>query len=186
MKRFKAFTLVELMVVMAIISFLSVGAYAGLTFALRQGRDTQRRRIVDQIQTALIAYYSDYSEYPGCPSGSGTGLLTTYGSVNVPGTGGLSYKACQDAFTKDEPSLIASESPIGLHDYFENEFKWGPIENEEFAKDDMQYYFQPKGSDAARKYTVCVALENPKDPCYCVGSEATEIACAGLVNPSEE
>jgi prepilin-type N-terminal cleavage/methylation domain-containing protein len=179
--KIKAFTLVELMVVMAIIAFLSVGAYGGLTFALRQGRDTQRMRIADQVQTALTAYYADYSGYPSCAGAAGV-------------SGATGVFTCNAAFEKTG-MMVGSEGV--LLDYFESEFTWGPISSDSSVDNDMRYYFVPKTSSVstghnANKFTVCVTLENQnggnvkegknntgeKKGCYCVGANQKEVACA--------
>jgi prepilin-type N-terminal cleavage/methylation domain-containing protein len=184
--KLKAFTLVELMVVMAIIAFLSVGAYGGLTYALRQGRDTQRIRIADQVQTAMQAYYADYQGYLGCTGGT---------TVTVPGfvpATGLMF--CPGAFGATS-SFVTTASPNGLKDYFESEFKWGPINNATNVDNEIRYYFQPTVTGVktkANKFTVCVSLENTKGAaasvtkgnvargCYCVGANQSDIACFGM------
>ncbi len=192
----KGFTLVELMVVMAIIAFLSVGAYAGLTFALRQGRDTQRRNIVNQIQTALTAYYADFQTYPGCIYNSGKfgagdpvgdGVDSTKTTVDL-----ANVKACNTAFTSDTSSLINVRGKGGLAEYFEGEFSWGPFSKENNYNEIRYYYIRRTTDGAALRATVCAVTENPRGgnverndasknkDCYCVGSDQSAIACAGM------
>lgn len=60
----RAFTLVELMVAMAIIAVLMGLAAFGIAQALRTLRDDQRRNAVRDVETALNAYYADNAEYP--------------------------------------------------------------------------------------------------------------------------
>jgi len=189
MMKLKAFTLVELMVVMAIIAFLSVGAYGGLTFALRQGRDTQRMRIADQIQTALTAYYADYAVYPGCGGWSATGLKFIGGGYTFsPVPAETSYKYCAGGLLKTGglPSLTGKS---GLADYFEGEYTAGQM----FSDSDIRYYYDKTGNNSGNRFTVCVSLENPRagmgstkatetphKGCYCNGSDQSDIACAGM------
>jgi len=187
MMKLKAFTLVELMVVMAIIAFLSVGAYGGLTFALRQGRDTQRMRIADQVQTALTAYYADYAVYPGCGGWSGTtfgnGTAVAVGSPAIP-----NYKFCPGALLTTATSLPLVAGKGGLKDYFEGEYTTGSMTSDSNIR---YYYIQSSGDKSGTRFTVCVALENPKAGmgrtnaaasnrlrgCYCNGSDQSAVAC---------
>lgn len=84
------FTLVELLVVMAIIMVLvSIGIVSFRSSQLR-GRDGARKSNIKQIANALELFYSDYGKYPasvggqlqGCPysPASGTGTSCTWGS----------------------------------------------------------------------------------------------------------
>jgi prepilin-type N-terminal cleavage/methylation domain-containing protein len=59
-----AFTLVELMVAMAIIAVLIGLAAFGITTLQRLSRDNQRRQTVINFQTYLEGYYNDFFEYP--------------------------------------------------------------------------------------------------------------------------
>ncbi|HQF36712.1 MAG TPA: type II secretion system protein [Candidatus Dojkabacteria bacterium] len=60
----KAFTLVELLIVMAIIGLLSIGAIAGGSYAIKQGRISRKMKNVDMIATLFQAYYGDKLDYP--------------------------------------------------------------------------------------------------------------------------
>ncbi len=72
MKRLKAFTLVELLVAMAIIAVLIALAGFGVSLALRASRDSQRQEAVDNIRVGIADYLGRENVYP-------TGL--TYNSV---------------------------------------------------------------------------------------------------------
>lgn len=196
MKLFKAFTLVELLVVMAIISFLSVGAFAGLSFGLRQARDVQKKKIVDLAQTALQAYYSDYATYPKCGStGSGTGSLA------VTAAGGSQWYYCADAFPKTSSTgtvtpgnLIIGGGKTGIKDYLEGEWPTSNANAQAGESDKyIRYYYSPGSSSGpALKFAVCITMENKTsssniknistnvNDCYCAGTEYSEVACKGL------
>lgn len=83
-KRSKAksgFTLVELMVAMAIIAVLMGLAAFGIATALRVLRDNQRRDAVRNISTALQAYYADNSAYPASITLTATNFTVATGNV---------------------------------------------------------------------------------------------------------
>lgn len=61
----KGFTLVEMLIVVAIIGLLSSTILIGLGPARAKARDTRRIADLRQIQNGLENYYSDKSTYPG-------------------------------------------------------------------------------------------------------------------------
>ncbi len=76
----RAFTLIELIVVVAIISLLSTVILASLSVARRSARDVERISSLREMQTALELYYSEFKEYP---DGDGEGA----GGWDTPGNG---------------------------------------------------------------------------------------------------
>ena len=60
----RGFTLVELLVVMAILGVLVTLVAGGFRTAQVRGRDTQRKSDLKEIANALELLYSDYNEYP--------------------------------------------------------------------------------------------------------------------------
>lgn len=89
MKVKKAFTLVELLVVMSIIGVLASLAVGSFRTAQLRGRDTQRKSDLKQISNALELFYADHGRYPDAVSGRisgcsydpalGTGTACTWG-----------------------------------------------------------------------------------------------------------
>ena len=67
-KTFKAFTLVEMLIVMGIVIILmAVGIVAG-RFAINRANDVQHQNAADNLYIAAQAYYADYREYPNITS----------------------------------------------------------------------------------------------------------------------
>lgn len=64
MRKQKAFTLVELLVAMAIIGVLLGLAIFGLSSAQRAQRDTERRAALQDINIGMQTYYETYNRYP--------------------------------------------------------------------------------------------------------------------------
>ena len=60
----KGFTLVELMIVIAIIGILAAALFPSLTSYLARGRDTSRASGLKEISTAVAAYMVDQSNAP--------------------------------------------------------------------------------------------------------------------------
>ena len=64
-RNIKGFTLVELMIVIAIIGVLAVSLIPTLTGAQAKARDTGRISALTNIATSMISYKNDAGTYPG-------------------------------------------------------------------------------------------------------------------------
>jgi len=76
MKKIRGFTLVELLVVMAIIGVLAAIVMVNLTESQKKSRDAKRKADLNTILTAMMLYYDDHNTFSlaGCECGSsGTG-----------------------------------------------------------------------------------------------------------------
>lgn len=73
------FTLVELLIVVAIISILISVAYVSFNIAQNKSRDSRRKQELKAISSALVSYYQDNDVYPGDPgidyTSSGAGWI---------------------------------------------------------------------------------------------------------------
>lgn len=69
-KSHKGFTLIELLIVIALLGALAVGLIGAIDpfEQLKKGADTGTRDIVNQVQTAIIRYYSVKNAFPWCPT----------------------------------------------------------------------------------------------------------------------
>ena len=69
MKNKKGFTLLELLIVIAIIGILTALATVSYSSAQKKARDAQRKSDLKAIQNAMEQYYADETKYPtGCVS----------------------------------------------------------------------------------------------------------------------
>jgi len=74
----KGFTLMELLIVMAILGLLATIGLGSFRSSQIKGRDAQRKSDLSQIQKALEMYYNDYSGYPETlPAGGSSWLDAT-------------------------------------------------------------------------------------------------------------
>jgi len=64
-KRLKAFTLVEMLIVMGIIIILMAVGIASGRFAIRRANKIEHQNAAENIYQALQSYYTDHREYPG-------------------------------------------------------------------------------------------------------------------------
>ena len=70
--RIAGFTLVELLVVMGIIAILAAVSLTVGNMVLREAKKAKAQNTAQQIQTAVLNYYTEYSVYP-TPSGAASG-----------------------------------------------------------------------------------------------------------------
>lgn len=76
------FTLMEILVAMAIMGILAGVGFSSYTVSIQKSRDAQRKSDLNQLQRALESYYSDFGVYPdenagrimGCGDGTETCL----------------------------------------------------------------------------------------------------------------
>jgi len=114
----KGFTLIEILVVVAIIGILSSVILVGLNGARKQGRDARRIADLRQIQTGLELYFMSKSEYP--PNSNWATLKSNLigagiGISNVPDDpiNGWSYGYCTPPGDSSQYTLGAYLEDIG-------------------------------------------------------------------------
>src|SRR6056297_2839321 len=100
----KGFTLIELMVVVAIMGLLAALAVISLNNARARARDARRISDVKQVQTALELYYLDNHQYPDTPTdGSFNGNLEGL-CMSEDGTEGLDSTCSGSTYMSLTPS----------------------------------------------------------------------------------
>lgn len=67
----KAFTLIELMIVIMILGVLAALISGNFISSLKKGRDAQRKSDLAQMQRALEMYYDDFKVYPTATANPG-------------------------------------------------------------------------------------------------------------------
>ena len=96
----KGFTLVELLVVMAILGVLVTIIAGGFRSAQARGRDAERKSDLKQISQSLELFFSDYGRYPGddtgrimgCPYSVGGSSPCTWGVSELTDTKTIYFK----------------------------------------------------------------------------------------------
>lgn len=134
------FTLIELILVMAIIGILSVIGIGSFTQATVKSKDTQRKNDLNQIAKALELYYNDAGSYP---SSNGSGQIMC-SSTSAPDTCS-SPAACTTKFTY----CFNGKSTIYLDKL--------PVD----ADNARKYYYKPDASLSSFAYYT--SLENLED-----------------------
>lgn len=86
----KGFTLIEILVVVAIIAILASIVIVELGPAQQSGRDARRLSDLKSVQNALEFYYQKCGFYPGGVN-CGTGNPSTWGSGSTPNANSLAY-----------------------------------------------------------------------------------------------
>ncbi len=92
------FTLIELMVVIAIIGILMAAGVLAFTNAQQQARDSRRRADINAIQKAMEQhYYNNGNLYPAANPGTAIGVYFPNGQVPVDPRGAVAYSLTVNA-----------------------------------------------------------------------------------------
>ncbi len=139
MKSIKGFSLIELLISIAVIATIISLALPNFLGARTRARDTRRKGEMQQFKTALQLYYGDYAGYPADSGGP------MYGEVR--GCGALGTTTCPCSATLD-----FAAGGAGCGTIYMNQFP------DEFGTS-MYYYQKNSGTD----YCLKVPLENASD-----------------------
>lgn len=133
----KGFTLVELLVVMAILGVLVTMVASGFRSSQMRGRDAQRKSDLKGMANALEIFYSDYGKYP--PSDASGSMLACPYSVASPA-------ACSWGISE-------------LTDSKTTYFKVIPKDPDK----NQSYYYRIVDAPANQKFQLFARLENTQD-----------------------
>ena len=104
MKNKKGFTLIEMLIVVAIIAILSGLILTGLNRARMQSRDARRMADIKNIQAQLEVYYNSHNKYPGSLSDPEANIKPLQDSQ------GNSYVYCVDDSTNPQHYIVGTTS----------------------------------------------------------------------------
>lgn len=147
MKRLKAFTLIELMVVMAILGVLVTIAIVSFRSSQARGRDAKRKSDLKQMSSALELFYSDYARYPD-------------------DTGGLIQACPYNPSTQSGSNCTWGSG--SFNDGKTTYFKVLPDD----PSNGFTYFYRVPDSPANQKYQLFAYIENTEDP-SCIGGDCT-------------
>jgi len=145
------FTLVELLVVMAILGIITVVTLGNIRTSQIKARDAQRKSDLRQIANALEAYFNDYSGYPRDPDNDG--------KMNACGCGNGTLDCDWD-------------SEAGNREFCDknNTVYMSKVPGDPVSSTDFPYCYDSNGS----YYKIYAKLENEKDP-----EAKLDVTCGG-------
>jgi len=115
MSRNSGFTLLELIVVIAILSILSGLLWNNFMSSLIKGRDSKRKQDLNAISSAIELYYYDFKSYPTVMPGKGTPFLN-------PSVTGIIYHQQMPADPLDPRSTYcySTDSDMSYYQFYAN------------------------------------------------------------------
>lgn len=144
----KGFTLVELLVVMAILGILVTLVAGGFRTAQMRGRDSKRKSDLKEIANALEVFYSDHNKYPDANDGNGQ------------------IQACPYVSGEDNDCIWgASEFTDGATVYFKT-LPTDPVSTQNYVYRSQNIV----GISENQGYQLFAKLENPEDQ-NCLGGD---------------
>lgn len=134
----KGFTLIELIIVMAIMGLLIGVAASSFQTSRIKGKDAKRKSDLKQISAALEAYNSDHGKYPPASSQQG-------GAITACGATGTSACNWGSAFTDENGTVYMATLPSDAN----------------LAAGQQYQYI---ASSDQKKFQIYAYLENAQDP----------------------
>lgn len=151
MKR-NGFTLIEILVVIAIIAALIAIAIPNYLSARQRASDSRKKQEMTQLKTALRLYYNDFNSYPGGTTGmvmNGCGTNWDQSCATTCTPGFSTGAACDNVYMKKLPvGFLASPNTY-------------------------MYYQTPGGND----FCLRAVLDNLSDPDIAISQSRCATAC---------
>jgi len=144
----KAFTLLELLVVIGLISMLALGIITIINPVLQfqKVRDAKRKSDLKQITTLLNLYYNDHGRFPSAGNCADGSLFTQCHVSSFAGTGWIAALVPQ----------YSAKLPVDPTNNADN--PW--------TKGNYSYMYSDVSVDG-QKYNLTTQMENPGDPDIC-------------------
>lgn len=156
----KAFSLIELIVVIAIIAVLLAVALPNLLSTRERARDAKRKQEMNELKNALRMYYNDFQTYPEADAfGGGVGKLNYIVGC---GPGAVSVRCPCVSGTVTVDFATGATCEIVYMKKFPSEFG-----------SSMYYYYSSSGNDFCLK----VPLENAADGDITTSKSRCSAAC---------
>lgn len=98
----RAFTLIELLIVIAIIAILAGLGFGAVGGALKSAKKAEVRTMANQIKLALTSYYAEYGTYPPVSTSDANFLSAMTGSsavATIPNRRGIRFLEVPPKFT---------------------------------------------------------------------------------------
>ncbi len=158
MKSQKGFTLIEILIVVAIIAILASIVIIGLGPTQQSGRDARRLADIRHMQAVLQLYYNKCGYYPG--TAQATSTCGSYSNI-VSGTAASTWTALSSTLTGSNigASTIPNDPTAGA----------------------SYYYAVNSTTTGATNYVVAATLENTSNPVF---SGYTAPSLTGYTTPS--
>lgn len=135
MRKEQGFTLIELILVMALVGILAVVGLGAYTQATMKSRDTQRKNDLNQIAKGLEAFNNDIGRYP---------MIDAFGEMTCPQDESTEISCSGDIFAYIDGAKATYMSDV-------------PVDQ----KNGWEYVYVP--SDGFDAFSLYAALENSED-----------------------
>jgi len=157
----KAFTLIELLIVISIIGILATLIMSNLNDARTRARDIKRKTELRSLKQALQLYYNDYQHFPSSTNG-----LTIIG-CGPAGDQPCPYSDCSADFT------------AGGTDGCQTTYM------QHFTLDGSSYFFHYYACSDGNDYRLKTTLENASDPDIQKSQQKCPAACGTTYFPTD-
>lgn len=107
----KGFTIVELLIVIAVIGILAALVLNTFVGVQRRARDTERQTDINAIATQLEVFYNDQGHYPTLANLQDATPNTGWIETNLPGLDLLATVAPNDTPAENGNSIVADDTP---------------------------------------------------------------------------